>query len=138
MIDAAAVDAALDRVVDPCSNALGEPLGLREMGLASSVAIDDVRGDVRVTMRLTSPCCAFGPTMAVAAEREIGRVVGVRRATVVIDHGAVWSPTEVTARANDRLAARRRHTVEMTGVAPYDWTSHGTDSLHSPNLRGIV
>jgi metal-sulfur cluster biosynthetic enzyme len=137
VIDAAAVDAALDRVVDPCSNALGEPLGLREMGLAHRVEIDDANGDVRVTMRLTSPCCAFGPTMAIAAEREVGAIDGVRHATVVIDHAAVWTPAEISSRADDRLAARRRHTVETTGVAPYDWTTYGADSLRSPSLEGI-
>jgi metal-sulfur cluster biosynthetic enzyme len=128
VIDPSAVDAALDRVVDPCSNALGEPLGLREMGLASSVEIDDVHGDVHVTMRLTSPCCAYGPAMAVAAEREIGGVAGVRRATVVIDHAAVWTPTEITAPATLRLAGRRRHTIEVTGVVPYDWTTRSRAS----------
>ena len=66
-IDRDAVVAALDAVVDPCSNALGEPLGLHEMGLTSRVDIDDDACAVVVTMRLTSQCCAYGPTMALAA-----------------------------------------------------------------------
>jgi metal-sulfur cluster biosynthetic enzyme len=102
-----------------------------------TVEIDDANGDVCVTMRLTSPCCAFGPTMAIAAERELGAVAGVRHATVVIDHAAVWTPTEITARADDRLAARRRHTVETTGVAPYDWTTYRVESPQHPRPEGI-
>lgn len=123
VIEPVAVDAALDRVVDPCSNALGEPLGLREMGLVSAVEIDDVERCVSVTMRLTSPCCAYGPSMAVAAERELLAVPGVRNARVGIDHAAVWTPGEITAGAAVRLAERRRRTVELTDARPYDWAS---------------
>lgn len=116
-----AVDAALDAVVDPCSNALGEPLGLLEMGLVADRSI--VAGHVEVAMRLTSPCCAYGPTMAEAARREIERVDGVTSVAVRIDHAAVWTPEQITPVAADRVRARRAATVELTGVRPHDWSS---------------
>ena len=122
-IDRHAIDDALDRVVDPCSNALGQPLGLREMGLMSSVGIDNACGAVVVTMRLTSPCCAYGPTMALAAERELAAVTGVKSATVTIDHGAVWTPAEILPSAAMRLSERRSHFVAVVDVQPYDWSS---------------
>jgi metal-sulfur cluster biosynthetic enzyme len=125
VIDRAALNAALNRVVDPCSNAIGEPLGLVEMGLADDVDVDDSTGTVTVTMRLTSPCCAYGPTMATAAEREIAALPGVRAATVRIDHGAVWTPGEITGTAADRLAERRSRTLQLAGVRPYDWSRRG-------------
>jgi metal-sulfur cluster biosynthetic enzyme len=122
VIDRSAVDAVLDSVVDPCSNALGEPLGLREMGLATTVAIDDAAGSVEVTMRLTSPCCSYGPMMATAAERELAALPGVRSAVVRIDHGAVWTPAAIVGPAAERLAARRARTLELSGITPYDWS----------------
>jgi metal-sulfur cluster biosynthetic enzyme len=124
VIDPHEVATALDRVVDPCSNALGEPLGLREMGLVSAVDIDDSSGAVQVTMRLTSPCCAYGPTMALAAERELCGIAGVSSAAVSIDHGAVWTPAEIIPSASARLAERRDRTVAVTGIRPYDWSDH--------------
>ena len=117
------VDAALDRVVDPCSNALGEPLGLQAMGLIADVDIDQATGEVRATMRLTSPCCAYGPMMAMAAERELQRVAGVATATVTIDHAAVWTPTEILAEAAERLSARRTRTIALSAVRPHDWST---------------
>lgn len=122
-IDRAAVAAAIDRVVDPCSNALGQPLGLAEMGLVSDVEIDDVAGSVEVTIRLTSPCCAYGPTMAVAAEGELAAVAGVRRAAVAIDHAAVWTPSRMAPSASVRLARRRARTASITDTRPYDWSN---------------
>ena len=140
-IDRHAVDEALDRVVDPCSNALGEPLGLREMGLTSSVDVDDASGTVTVTMRLTSPCCAYGPTMALAAERELAVVPGVRSATVTIDHGAVWTPAEILPNASVRLSERRFRTIAVFDVRPYEWSNwksteslQGTDPLLTSRL----
>jgi len=125
VIDPVAVDAALDRVVDPCSCALGEPLGLREMGLAHEVRVDQARGEVAVTMRLTSPCCAYGASMAVAARDELRRVDGVRTATVEIDHGAIWTPAALTGGAGVRLEVRRDRTRALTGVRPHDWRGWG-------------
>ncbi|MCY7300040.1 MAG: iron-sulfur cluster assembly protein [Ilumatobacteraceae bacterium] len=145
MIDRSAIDEALDRVVDPCSNALGEPLGLREMGLTSTVEIDDGSGSVDVTMRLTSPCCAYGATMALAAERELICVSGVRSATVTIDHSAVWTPAQILPTASARLGDRRARTLAVTDLKPHDWSTwnprpgqHGSDpcSPSSPDQQG--
>jgi len=133
VIDRSAIDAALDRVVDPCSNALGEPLGLREMGLTASIDIDEHVGSVQVTMRLTSPCCAYGPTMALAAEHELHAVSGVRSATVTIDHSAVWTPAEILSEASVRLSDRRARTLAIADTQPHDWS---TWTKQSPNELG--
>lgn len=131
-IDRAAVDAAIDRVVDPCSNALGEPLGLAEMGLVSDVVIDDAAGSVEVTMRLTSPCCAYGPTMAVAAECELRALAGVETARVTIDHAAVWTPDEMAPSSSVRLVARRERTLAVADVRPHDWSTWAPDAKEQP------
>jgi metal-sulfur cluster biosynthetic enzyme len=112
--------AALDAVVDPRLAAMGEPLGLRELGLVTGV---DVSGAaVAVTIRLTSPCCAYGPALAEALQRALLATDGVEEAQVVIDDGAVWTPVDLTSDAAARLARRRVTTVAPTGIRPHDWS----------------
>jgi metal-sulfur cluster biosynthetic enzyme len=123
VISRAAVDDALDRVVDPCSKALGVPLGLREMGLTTSVTVDDEAGAVQVTMRLTSPCCAYGPMLADAAKRELERVPSVTSASVEIDHAAVWVPADMGADAMSRLERSRRRNLALDDIRPHDWST---------------
>ncbi|MFN3258688.1 MAG: metal-sulfur cluster assembly factor [Ilumatobacter sp.] len=128
-----AVLAALDEVIDPCSSAMGSPIGIRAMGLAHDVAIDDHTRSVRVAMRLTSPCCAYGPTMARAAEERLATIDGVDVAVVEIDHDAVWTPSEMLPSAVTELSVRRRRTETLTSIEPYDWT--GWNDAR-PLLRG--
>lgn len=123
MIDRQSVDDALDRIVDPCSSALGEPLGLREMGLIPAIEIDDELDAVSVTMCVTSPCCAYGPAMALAAQAELAGLDGVRSASVTIDHSRVWTPEDIEHTAAVRLGARRRRTVDLAQVRPHDWST---------------
>ena len=115
------VIAAIDEVVDPCSQAMGVPIGLAEMGMATVDRLDTTGADVSVRLRLTSPCCAYGPTMARAVEEQLRALPAVRTATVSIDHSAQWSPTMLTQPAQQRLQVRRQRTVANTGVQPYDW-----------------
>jgi len=117
-----AVEVALDAVVDPCSNAQGTPLGLAEMGLVTSISVEDGNGEVHVTLTMTSPCCAYGPALAEAARAEIATIPGVSRAIVTIDHDAVWTPEQMTSPARVELARRRRRIVELGDLRPYDWT----------------
>lgn len=118
----AAVSAALDRVVDPCSSAMGMPLGLVEMGLVTRTEHDPETGTLKVTLRVTSPCCAYGEVLAEAARAELEQLPAVTNATVVVDYGAVWTPVDISPHAGKALAIRRAATVTLTGVRPYDWT----------------
>jgi metal-sulfur cluster biosynthetic enzyme len=117
----AMVRVALDGVVDPCSAAMGVPVGLHEMGLVTEVRIDEADAAVEVRMRLTSPCCAYGPQLAAAARERMLAVDGVRSARVDIDHGAIWSASDIAGSAAGRLEVRRRVTRDLTGVRPFDW-----------------
>jgi metal-sulfur cluster biosynthetic enzyme len=129
-MNVATVSAALDRVVDPCSSAMGMPLGLLEMGLVTGVDVDDVAGTVEVTMRVTSPCCAYGETMADAARRTLEAMPGVRTATVRVDYGAMWTPLDIGTRATAQLDARRDANTRLSTLRPYDWT--GRDPAPTP------
>lgn len=112
---------ALDRVVDPCSSALGVPLGLRAMGLVAGVEIGD--GRVAVRLRLTSACCAYGPMLSAAAADEIGRLPAVRAVDVTVDHTETWSPADLSDGAAAALDDRRRRTIELTAARPHDWST---------------
>lgn len=118
--------AAVDRVVDPCSAAMGLPIGLAELGLATVHVLDSAeaqaQAQVRVRLRLTSPCCAYGPTMAGAIEQELTALEWVRSASVEIDHAAMWTESRIAPEAAARLAMRRSTTIAVTGVQPYEWT----------------
>ena len=115
------IHAAINRVVDPCSNAMGVPLGLLEMGLASITRIDEAVGEVNVTMCVTSPCCAYAPTMAAAVETEVMSLDWVRAVRVTIDPTVTWTEAMMSATARDALALRRARTVALADVRPFAW-----------------
>lgn len=109
----------MNRVVDPCSNAMGLPLGLTDMGLASITSIDDTNGAVHVTMIVTSPCCAYAPVMASAVKAEVSMLDWVRAVTVTFDPTATWTEAAMSALARDALASRRARTVALSGIEPF-------------------
>jgi len=61
--------------------------------------------------------------MALAAERELRAVQGVRSASVTIDHAAVWTPAEILPHATVRLHNRRTRTLALGAVRPHDWST---------------
>jgi len=118
----AEVTVAVDRVVDPCSAAMGMPIGLGELGLVTVESIDEDAGAVHLRLRLTSPCCSYGPVLAAAVEHVLGELAWVSVASVRIDHDAIWSEAEIAPATAARLEARRDLTRTLTGVRPFDWT----------------
>ena len=114
------IRAALDTVVDPCSAAMGAPLGLAEMGLVRKIHIGD-SGAVTVTMCVTSPCCAFGPTMADAARERVASVPGVQSVRITIDPSVVWSETLLNEHVALSTSVRRQEQRAIMGIEPYRW-----------------
>lgn len=115
------VRAAVGRVVDPCSDALGVPLDLAEMGLIESVEVDRDAGTAHVALVTTAPCCAYGPRMARALEEELRALPWVRDCRVELRHELVWTPDRMTPDAHLRLGARRDRVRGALDVRPYDW-----------------
>ena len=114
------IRAALDAVVDPCSAAMGAPLGLAEMGLVREIHIDE-SGAVCILMCVTSPCCAFGPTMADAARERVASVPGVQSVQVTIDPSVVWSETLLNEHVALSTSVRRQQQRAIMGIEPYRW-----------------
>lgn len=101
----AAVDAALEDVVDPCSVAAGTPLSLRAMGLLREVRERD--GRVTVRFGVTGPGCTFLGTLARGVERAVAAVPGVRDVAVELDTELTWHPGLLAADARAALAGAR-------------------------------
>jgi metal-sulfur cluster biosynthetic enzyme len=105
-----AIRAALDEVIDPCSEANGTDLSVVEMGLVDRVAVDD--GSAVVRLRLTSPHCTMLPYFEEEIERRVGALTGVDSVTVEADDGLQWGPELMSDEARERRAARRRRLAE--------------------------
>jgi len=65
----AAVMAELDRIVDPCSQTIGHPLGIRQMGMVERVEVTG--GSVAVTLLPTFPACVFLGFFEAEVERRL-------------------------------------------------------------------
>ena len=100
-----AVRLLLDEIKDPCSVAASVPMGLSEMGLVKSVAIEP-DGRVDIELRLTSPVCEMVAYMRNEALARIAQLPGVTDVRVTHDSGLDWDHDLIAPEAQAR---RRRH-----------------------------
>lgn len=111
----AGIRATLDEIKDPCSLAVGTPLGLSEMGLVKDVAIGG-DGAVRIALRLTSPFCHMIGFFKAEAIRRVGALEGVSSVELAADSGLDWSPADISPAGQARRADRLR-AMETLGAA---------------------
>lgn len=95
MTFAAAVDAALARVYDPCSVASGRPQSLADMGLVLGWSLDD--GVLTVRFAVTFAGCTMAPHFTEAARAALAGLPGVARVDTIVDTGFVWTPDRMAA-----------------------------------------
>jgi metal-sulfur cluster biosynthetic enzyme len=112
-----AVLAALDRVVDPCSQSWQRPLSIVDLGLIRRISIDP-RGTARVDISLTTPFCLAVTIIMQAIEQRVGEVPGVRAVEVVVDPTVVWSIDLMTEDGRERLLAHRRRDAVQSVAQP--------------------
>lgn len=105
-VTVAAVQAALNEVYDPCSQAWQRPLSLRDLGLVRAITVERP-GRVTVRVSLTAPFCMAVATIMQAVEIRVGAVPGVTDVTVHIDAETPWSPALMSEAGRARLSARR-------------------------------
>lgn len=99
------VEAALRRIVDPCSIATGVPIDLVDMGLVLGASRE---GPVaRVRLQLTSNVCIQIGIIEAKIYDEVGGIDGVEQVVVDVDHQAEWLPSMVHPRATAALRERR-------------------------------
>ena len=107
----------LEAIVDPCSKAVGAPVGLVSMGLVLDVSVSGApeAAIVNVQLGITEPGCMMQGIFSATADREIRELPGVADVVVRIDHGYVWGPDDMAAEYRARLAkvrSERRLSVE--------------------------
>jgi metal-sulfur cluster biosynthetic enzyme len=91
----------LNSIGDPCSVAVGTPMGLAEMGLVEAVDVDEA-GHATIRLRLTSPTCHMIGYFHVEAKKRAAEVDGVSSVSVEADIGLDWDPSMMTAAARTR------------------------------------
>lgn len=97
----AGVQAALERVVDPCSIATGVPITLPAMGLVAGVELED--GIAIVHLRVTSPFCMHIGNMQERIIEVVKEVPGVDSVEVAVDDGNEWLPSMMSEEARAEL-----------------------------------
>ena len=80
-----------------------------DMGLVQSIEID--RGDVLITLRLTSPTCWQVANIIDAIEEKLARLSAIRELRCGVDMKAEWTPDMMAPSARARLRALRPATV---------------------------
>jgi metal-sulfur cluster biosynthetic enzyme len=99
--------AALDRVVDPCSQSWQRPLSIVDLGLVRRISVD-TRHTARIEISLTTPFCLAVTIIMQAIEQRVGEVPGIDNVEVNVDPTVVWSLELMTDEGRERLLAHRR------------------------------
>lgn len=85
--------AALKTFVDPCSEGIGRPVSVVDLGLIEGVRMD---GDaIHVNFCPTGPSCFFQISMMQEMERLVSEAVGMRCEVTISDE--VWTPDRMSA-----------------------------------------
>jgi metal-sulfur cluster biosynthetic enzyme len=101
-----AVLAALNGIVDPCSAAMAEPIGLADLGLVERLEMQGGRVDIELVP--TSPHCLFVGLFEEEIASRVGALDWVESVNVRFDEGeTIWDESRVSAAARARLARRR-------------------------------
>jgi metal-sulfur cluster biosynthetic enzyme len=105
-----AIRRQVNSIGDPCSVAVGTPMGIEDMGLIERIDLDQ-DGNVLVALRLTSPCCMNVGYFDVETRKRVLQVPGVRSVEVITDRGLDWDPSMMS----DDAKRRRRESLLRRG-----------------------
>jgi metal-sulfur cluster biosynthetic enzyme len=92
-----AVITALDLVVDPCSVARGEPLGVVEMGLLTHLSVVPTATGFKVVLqlRLTSPGCLFWSHFEQQARERLLAIEEIKAVDIDWSTDFDWEPDAI-------------------------------------------
>ena len=96
------VIAAIRTVKDP-----EIPVNLYDLGLIYELDINE-RGEVHVTMTLTTPNCPVADALPASVKEAVRQVRGVSKATVELTWDPAWTP--------ERLSEDGRAAMDMMGI----------------------
>jgi metal-sulfur cluster biosynthetic enzyme len=97
----------VNAIVDPCSSAMGAPIGLGDMGIVDSVHVTD--GRVLVRLLPTSPGCLYTGIFDAEIQRRLRAFDWCTSVAVELGSGdSIWTEERMSAHARARLEIRRR------------------------------
>lgn len=100
------IRALLNEIVDPCSDAAGNPMGLVDMGLIRNLSVVDA-GDGRVAVkadvRVTDPNCMMGVVFTGEVRKRLDALPDVATHDVKLSHEFDWTPADVTGPGAERM-----------------------------------
>jgi metal-sulfur cluster biosynthetic enzyme len=111
---------ALGEVTDPCSVSAGAPLSVVDMGMITSVEVDET-GAVSIGMRATSAMCTMIAGIMKVAEDRVAEVEGVRTVAVILGSGPIWTEADMTEHGRASLNNRRQQSRRQISVRPHEW-----------------
>jgi metal-sulfur cluster biosynthetic enzyme len=97
----------IDTIADPCSVALGRPIGLGGMGMIAGLSEDD--GRVAVEVLPTFPTCMFRGVLEERIQESVGAIEWVRSVSVRFSTAeAIWTESRLSAEARTKLGRAPR------------------------------
>jgi len=111
------VTAEVNRITDPCSQALGVAIGLCDMGLVRELEAVPLDGgwSVRLTLRLTSPGCLYFVYFEESIRQRITDPA-IKRLQIDFDSGLDWTPEAIAPEAQRRLQAYRSRLLKTQRI----------------------
>jgi metal-sulfur cluster biosynthetic enzyme len=107
----ARIRARLNEIVDPCSEAAGNPIGLVDMGLIRNLEVVDAadgRVAVSADVRVTDPHCMMGAVFIGEVRKRLDALPGVASHEVKLSREFDWTPDDVTGPGAVRMREVRR------------------------------
>jgi metal-sulfur cluster biosynthetic enzyme len=97
---------AVNRIPDPCSVAMAEPIGIADLGLVEGITVRD--GAVEVTLVPTSPHCLYVGLFEQDVEARVRELDWVRSVEVrCLEGHVIWDESRLSETARARLDRRR-------------------------------
>jgi metal-sulfur cluster biosynthetic enzyme len=110
---------ALGSVLDTCSRFNGTRLSLVELGMVSSIEVDDA-GHARVILLLDDPVCIYAAGICQEVETVVRRTAGVRSVEINIRADALWTPELMSSETKEKISAwqaERRRSLSLVKSA---------------------
>jgi metal-sulfur cluster biosynthetic enzyme len=107
----AEIRALLNDIVDPCSAASGNPMGLVDMGLVRNLVVSDAGGGrvaVSADVRVTDPNCLMGVVFTAEVRKRLDASPAVAHHEVRLSHEFDWTPDDVSGPGAERMREVRR------------------------------
>ena len=105
------IRALLNDIVDPCSAAAGNPMGLVDMGLVRNLVVSEAgSGGVAVSadVRVTDPNCMMGVVFTAEVRKRLDALPGVASHDIRLSHEFDWTPADVTGPGAEHMREVRR------------------------------